>query len=85
MTRFAMNISPPLRGIFWLFGWSASRSYVGLDGQVLTLHLGGAHEHVPLTEIAAVKRRGWPIYFGNGAKYGPSNGVSYVGSSKGAV
>src|SRR5205085_134059 len=32
-----------------------------------------------------VARRRWPVYFGLGAKLGPSGGVSYVGSTEGVV
>jgi hypothetical protein len=83
--RYPIKITPIWRGFFALFGWSKNRSYAAIDGQELRLHFGTADERIPLGEIARVARRRWPPYFGFGAKYGPSGGVSYVGSSEGVV
>jgi hypothetical protein len=83
--RYPIAISPTWRGFFRLFGWSADRSYAETEGQELLLRFGTAYERIPLDEIAHVARRRWPFYFGFGAKYGPSGGVSYVGSTEGVV
>jgi hypothetical protein len=83
--RYPIQIAHPWRLLFALFGFSAQRSYVELDAQALHLHFGTADERIPLAEIAGAARRGWPFYFGLGAKFGPSGGVSYIGSAAGVV
>ena len=83
--RYPIKISRPWQPLFSLFGFSPERSYVELDGQAVCSHFGTANECVPLAEISGVERRGWPFYFGLGAKLGPSGGVSYVGSAEGVV
>ena len=83
--RYPLKITPVWRWLFVLFGWSKDRSYAEIAGQDLILNFGRAHERIPLAEIANVAPRRWPPYYGFGAKYGPSGGVSYVGSSEGVV
>jgi hypothetical protein len=83
--RYPMRIAPLWRWLFALFGWTSGRSYVEIDEQAPYLRFGAARKRIPLTEIARVARRHWPLYFGLGAKLGPSGGVSYVGSSAGVV
>jgi len=83
--QYPIKVSRPWQGLFSLFGFPPDRSYVELDGDTLCFHFGTANERVPLAEIARVERRRWPIYFGLGAKLGPSGGVAYVGSTEGVV
>jgi len=83
--RYPITIAPIWRGFFALFGWSRDRCYAEIAGPELLLHFGGADERIPLAEIAHVAPYRWPAYYGFGAKYGPSGGVSYVGSTEGVV
>jgi hypothetical protein len=83
--RYPIKITPVWGWLFTLFGWTKNRSYAEIDGQELLLNFGTARERIPLAEIAGVAPRRWPPYFGFGAKYGPSGGVAYVGSSVGVV
>lgn len=83
--RYPIKIARPWRGLFWLFGISADKSYAEVDGQAVQLHFGTANERIPLAEIAGVARRRWPFVFGFGPKLGPRGGVSYVGSTEGVI
>jgi hypothetical protein len=83
--RYPIAITPVWRWLFVLFGWSKDRSYAEIADRELHLNFGTARERIPLVEIAGVAPRRWPFYYGYGAKYGPSGGVSYVGSSRGVV
>ena len=83
--RYPIAIVPLWRWLFVLFGYSADRAYVELTAAELHLRFGTADEHIPLTEIAQIARRRWPLHYGYGAKYGPNGGVSYVGSREGVV
>ena len=74
--RYPIAIVPLWRWLFVLFGYSADRAYVELTAAELHLRFGTADEHIPLTEIAQIARRRWPLHYGYGAKYGPNGGVS---------
>lgn len=83
--RYPIKITTGLQPLFRLFGFSPASSYLEIEGNLLGVHFGTAHETIPIADIGAVKPRRWPIFYGFGAKLGPRGSVAYVGSSAGVI
>lgn len=83
--RYPIRISSFWKPLFSVMGMSPSKSYVELHADRMEVHCGGLRGEVPLADIVEVTEFRWPFYYGLGAKYGPGDAVSFVGSTAGVV
>lgn len=83
--RFPIKVAKGWGPLFSMFGMSPRSSYVDVRDDVVEFNFGTANEVVPIAEIGEIVDRNWPLLYGLGAKLGPDDGVSYVGSRSGVV
>lgn len=83
--RYPIRISTYWKPLFSVMGLSPSRSYVELVGDRVEFHFGGLRGEALLADVVDVREHRWPFYYGLGAKYGPGDAVSFVGSTEGVI
>lgn len=84
MTQYAIRRDTLWKGPLLLIGATASRAFVELDDEALTVRFGLAEERIPLAVVRSADPKRWPILYGIGIRIGPG-GIAYVGSRFGVV
>ena len=84
--RFQIRRDQPWRPLLALFGATAGRSYVEIDDDTLHVRYGWlVDKRFSLAEVASVRSRRWPWYYGIGWRSNLVGIIGLTGSLRGCV
>ncbi len=84
--RTAIHRSDWVKPLLWLFGGTADRSYVEVDGDTVHIRFGFLFdERIPIANIVEVERQHWPALAGIGWRTNLMDSIAVVGSYSNVV